>query len=123
MKQYAPPALASKAIEVEQVHSSSETSKLSERNQLQEVQQEEFLKADKSSEVKKVELNNSSNTYEFTLTNTNFGFNNSSQDFFVRAQRGSSENQYPTEDMMKLKSYIMNLNNASQEIKLEEIIT
>lgn len=102
-----------KAIEVEQVHSSSETSKLSERNQLQEVQQEEFLKADKSSEVKKAELNSSANTYEFTLTNTNFGFNNSSQDFFVRAQRGSSENQYPTEDMMKLKSYIMNLNNAS----------
>ncbi len=102
-----------KAIEVEQVHSSSPTSKLSERNQLEEVQQDEFLKTDKSSEVKKAELKSSANTYEFTLTNTNFGFNNASHDFFVKAQRGSSENQYPTEDMMKLKSYIMSLNSDS----------
>lgn len=102
-----------KAIEIEQVNASNATSALSERDRLQDVQKEEFLKADDTKEIQKASLDTSKPAFEFVLTNTNFGFNNSSQDFFVRAQRGSSENQYPTEDMMRLKSFLLNSNNAS----------
>lgn len=50
---------------------------------------------------------------EFSLTNLNFGFNNKSHDFFVKAIRGESENQYPTDDVMRLKAYLMEANEAS----------
>ena len=46
-----------------------------------------------------------------TLTNTNFGFNDSSKDFYVKAVRGNSENQYPTQDMMRIKSFLMSQND------------
>ena len=49
------------------------------------------------------------------LSNTNFGFNSSSQDFFVRVERGNSENQYPTEDMMRVKAQMMALQKAETE--------
>ncbi len=45
----------------------------------------------------------------------NFGFNSSSQDFFVRVERGNSENQYPTEDMMRVKAQMMALQKAEAE--------
>lgn len=48
---------------------------------------------------------------EVTLSNTNFGFNDNSKDFFVRVTRGPIENKYPTEDMMKMKAYLMELND------------
>lgn len=57
---------------------------------------------------------NISNYQEFELTNLNFGFNSGSKDFFVKVQRGEIENQYPTDEMMKLKEYLMNLNKAEQ---------
>ena len=50
-----------------------------------------------------------------TLSNTNFGFNNSSQDFFVRVERGTAENQYPTEDMMRVKAQMRALQKADSE--------
>lgn len=50
---------------------------------------------------------------EFLLTNLNFGFNSDSKDFFVKAIRGEVENQYPTDDMMRLKAYLMEENRAS----------
>lgn len=50
---------------------------------------------------------------EFVLTNINFGYNDQSKDFFVKAVRGEAENQYPTDDMMKLRAYLMELNKAS----------
>ena len=47
--------------------------------------------------------------YEVTLSNTNFGFNDTSKDFYVKVTRGNTENQYPTEDMMRLKAYMLSL--------------
>jgi hypothetical protein len=49
-----------------------------------------------------------SQKYEVLLTNTNFGYNVNSRDFFVKVERGKVENQYPTEQMMKIKAYIQN---------------
>jgi len=102
-----------KAVEIEQVNASTAGSAVGERNKLQDVQKEEFLKADSASEVQKASIESNAPKFEVVLTNTNFGFNNSSQDFFVRAQRGNAENQYPTEDMMRLKSFLMNQDNQA----------
>ncbi len=44
---------------------------------------------------------------EVLLTNLNFGYNSSSKDFFVRVVRGDVENQFPTDEMMKLKAYFI----------------
>lgn len=102
-----------KTVAREQVQTLTQTSELSERNQLQEVQREQFLNASKSSEVEKTQNKTVSPKFEYTLSNTNFGFSNDSRDFFVKVARGPSENQFPTEDMMRLKSYIMSLDDAS----------
>ena len=44
---------------------------------------------------------------EVILDNVRFGYNRSSKDFFVKVTRGEAEYKYPTEDMMKVKAYIM----------------
>lgn len=44
---------------------------------------------------------------EVILDNVRFGYNKDSRDFFVKITRGESEYKYPTEDMMKVKAYIL----------------
>ena len=44
---------------------------------------------------------------EVILDNVRFGYNKSSKDFFVKVTRGEAEYTYPTEDMMKVKAYIL----------------
>lgn len=100
-----------KATLIAQVNASSASSEIGQRNKLQDVEKQEFLnKADENSEVSEVKIDIKQPQFEYTLTNTNFGFNNSSRDFFVKAQRGDFENQYPTEEMMKLKAYMLQQN-------------
>ena len=88
-----------KAVEMQQVKSTSNLAKTDEQRELKEIQNESTSKS----------------KYEVVLSNTNFGFNNSSQDFFVRVERGNSENQYPTEDMMRVKAQMMALQKAEAE--------
>jgi len=102
-----------KSLDIEKVHASNETSKLNEQNKSTEVKKEDFLKAEQTSNVEKTTSERTKDYHEVVLTNTNFGFNDSSKDFFVRAVRGNSESQYPTEQMMRLKSYLMNLEPVS----------
>jgi len=102
-----------KSLEIEKVQVSNQTSKLNEQNKLAQVEKEDFLKAEKTSSVEKTTSERTKDYHEVVLTNMNFGFNDSSKDFFVRAVRGNMENQYPTEHMMRLKSYLMNLDTAS----------
>lgn len=97
-----------KALALTQVNSLNESSKLSEKKNLKELNREEFLNADKTSEIAKIKEEVSLPKFEYTLTNTNFGFNDDSKDFFVKVTRGKAENQYPTEQMMRLKAYILN---------------
>ena len=96
-----------KSIEIQQIQASQKIQKTDEKTELQEVQKEEFLKTDKSAEVQKATNESNNVQHEVVLTNSNFGYNDSSKDFYVRTTRGNIENQYPTEDMMKLKSYLM----------------
>lgn len=44
---------------------------------------------------------------EVILDNVRFGYNKESRDFFVKITRGEAEYKYPTEDMMKVKAYIL----------------
>lgn len=102
-----------RTLEIQKIQQTNETSKIGQKDQLKQIQQEAIESQKEVSESKKVETNVSSNKYEVVLTNMNFGFNDSSKDFYVKAIRGNVENQYPTEDMMRLKSYLLNLNSAS----------
>lgn len=51
---------------------------------------------------------------EVILDNVRFGYNKQSKDFFVKVTRGEAEYRYPTEDMMKVKAYILQEIEASQ---------
>jgi hypothetical protein len=99
-----------KLLQVQQIQSVNPSSKVDQETRLKEVEKEEFLNTQPVSNVEKTTSEATKDYHEVTITNTNFGFNDSSKDFFVKAIRGNSENQYPTEDMMRLKSYLMGLN-------------
>ena len=44
---------------------------------------------------------------EVILDNVKFGYNKSSKDFFIKISRAEAEYKYPTEDMMKVKAFIL----------------
>lgn len=54
---------------------------------------------------------------EVILDNVKFGYNKSSQDFFVKVTRGDAEYKYPTEDMMKMKAQLLKLMEQQLESK------
>lgn len=102
-----------KALDIQKVQPSKKSTEITEKDDLQQLQQDILINEKKVSDVKEVKnQSGSSSKYEVVLTNMNFGFNDSSKDFFVKATRGSVENQYPTQDMMRLKSYLMNLDTS-----------
>lgn len=97
-----------RSINVQKVQSSTESSLITNKDTLKQVAKETLSDSKEVSSAKEVS-NESSNQakYEVVLTNTSFGYNDSSKDFFVKAVRGNSENQYPTEDMMRIKAYLI----------------
>ena len=103
-----------KALEIQKVQSSTKSSETKSKDELWQIQEAAITKEKEVSQTKKVENDtSSSNKYEVVLSNTNFGYNDSSKDFYVKVERGSAENQYPTEDMMKIKAYLLNQDSAS----------
>ena len=50
---------------------------------------------------------------EVILDNITFGYNKNSRDFFVKVTRGDIERKFPTEDMMRLKAYLLSQESAS----------
>ena len=105
-----------KAVEMQQVKSTSNLAKTDEQKELKEIQKKSIDQARENSDVQKAQNESTSNSkFEVTLSNTNFGFNNSSQDFFVWVERGTAENQYPTEDMMRVKAQMRALQKADSE--------
>lgn len=104
-----------KAVEMQQVKSTSQSAVIKDKNNLEEIQKEALVKAKKSLEAQEIKnevLQNSK--YEVVIANTNFGYNNSSKDFYVKVERGKIENQYPTEEMMKAKAYLLSLQQSRQ---------
>ena len=105
-----------RALNVQRVQSSTESSSIANKSDLNQVTKETSLGSKEVSNVSEVSTESTSQPkYEVVLTNTNFGFNDSSKDFYVKAVRGNSENQYPTENMMRIKSFVMSqtANSAS----------
>ena len=101
------------ALEIQKIQATKETSKITNEKELS-VLQEELLKADKIGKVQEIGETFSIPKYEVKLANYNFSFNDKSHDFVVKVSRGVSENQYPTEDMMRLKAYLMSMAEKSQ---------
>ena len=100
-----------KALEVQKIQPSNKSSEITTEEAIQQVQQQAISKEKELTETKKVGANStSSNKYEVVLSNTNFGYNDSSKDFYVKVKRGNIESQYPTEEIMKIKSFLQNLN-------------
>lgn len=100
-----------RALEIQKVQPSASSSEVKSKENLEQVQQEAIVKAKEASDLKEVknEKMASSSKYEVVLSNTNFGYNDSSKDFYVKVERGNIENQYPTEEMMKIKAYMLSL--------------
>ena len=103
-----------KALEVQKIQPSNKSSEITTEEAIQQVQQQAISKEKELTEAKKVGANStSSKKYEVVLSNTNFGYNDSSKDFYVKVERGTVENQYPTEEMMRVKAYMLSLDSVS----------
>lgn len=99
------------ALEVKKIQPSNKSSEITTEDAIKQVEQEAISKKKEVSEAKGVENNvATTNKFEVVISNTNFGYNTSSKDFFVKVERGKVENQYPTQDMMRTKAYLMSLN-------------
>ena len=108
-----------KAVEMQQVKSTSNLAKTDEQRELQQIQKKSIDQAKENSDVQKAQNESASKSkYEVVLSNTNFGFNSSSQDFFVRVERGTAENQYPTVDMMRVKAQNESTSKSKYEVTL-----
>ncbi len=94
-------------ILVDKIQPSNEISEIKEGDEAQELSREKLLKSKEVSKSKEVTLQEVEQYKEVVLTNLNFGYNSSSKDFFVRVVRGDVENQFPTDEMMKLKAYFI----------------
>ncbi len=87
-------------IENSKVNNSEKTQKvinIDEKNKV--IQEDEYKKALGSGDT--------TDKNEIILDNVKFGYNKSSKDFFVKVTRGDAEYKYPTEDIMKVKAYIL----------------
>ena len=108
-----------KEILLQQVQPSNGIEKLKNGDEAKQLQKDRFFKSvddvsstntndvKQTSETNRVDSNEAVQYQEVVLTNLNFGFNESSKDFYVRAIRGEVENQYPTDEMMRLKAYLI----------------
>jgi uncharacterized FlaG/YvyC family protein len=65
------------------------------------------IKVNQDEEHKKSLVEETADKNEVILDNIKFGYNKKSKDFFVKITRGDIERKYPTEDMMKLKAYLL----------------
>ncbi len=105
---------------IQQVQPSNEIVKLSNGDEARKIARDNFLKgveesdkvnktsdAKETAEAKEVTPQEVAQYQEVELTNLNFGYNNSSKDFYVKAVRGEAESQFPTDEMMRLKAYFL----------------
>ena len=87
-------------IDNSKLNSLEKTQKVAEVDENKKVIQEDEYK-------KSLGTQDTSDKNEVMLDNVRFGYNRNSKDFFVKVTRGEAEYKYPTEDMMKVKAYIM----------------
>lgn len=103
-------------IELQQVKSTSNSAKTDEQRELQQIQKKSIENAKGDAKAESIKNDSATESrYEVVMSNTNFGFNTSSEDFYVKVSRGNVENQYPTEDMMRVKAQMLALQKAQME--------
>lgn len=94
----------------EAVQKTHETSLLNEEVQNRNIRNPELVselsKSRKANNVEKAVQQ----PIEFVISNVNFGYNSQSKDFFVKVNRSDYFAQYPTDEMMRLKAYLISLN-------------
>lgn len=95
-------------IDQSKVNTIEKTQKVRETDNNQKVDPNEQHKNTKANEIV-------TDTNEVIIDNVQFGYNKSSQDFFVKVTRGNAEYKYPTEDMMKIKAQLLEAMKAEQE--------
>lgn len=111
-------------LQIQQVQPSNKISGTSASDENNQVLRDSSLKGianlsnEKISETKEVSSQKIAQYQEVALTNLNFGFNDSSRDFYVKAIRGEAQNQYPTDQMMKLKAFFIAEAKAQNEAAL-----
>ena len=93
-------------IEQSQVDYVSKISKIQEADQKAKVDPEDKYKDVQAKEVPK--------SNEMILDNVKFGYNEETNEFFVRITKGNQEYQFPTEDMFRLKKSLMEAVKDSQ---------
>ena len=99
-----------KVLEVKKIQPSNKSSEITTEESIQQVKQEAISKDKEVSETKNIEDKvRTPNKFEVVLSNTNFGYNSSYKDFYVKVERGNVENQYPTQEMMQLKAYMLSI--------------
>jgi hypothetical protein len=87
-------------IDNAKLNNSEKVQKISEVNDKNKVIQDDEYKKSAGNQ-------DSSEKNEVILDNIRFGYNKNSRDFFVKVTRGDAEYKYPTEDMMKVKAFIL----------------
>ena len=92
-------------IEQAQVDYVSKISKIQETDKKTKIDPDEKYKDEERKVI--------SSDNEVMLDNVKFGFNEITKEFFVRITTGDITNQYPTEDMMKLKKSLMDAYKSS----------
>ncbi|RXJ94494.1 hypothetical protein CRU94_08580 [Arcobacter sp. AHV-9/2010] len=103
-------------IELQQVKSTSNSAKTDGQKELQQIQKKSIENAKDDAKAESIKNDSATQSkYEVVMSNTNFGFNTSSEDFYVKVSRGNVENQYPTEDMMRVKAQMLALQKAQME--------
>lgn len=119
-------------ILIQQIQPSNEIAKLKNGDEAKQIAKDSFFKnveessstnevtneTSETSEAKQVSAQDVAQYQEVVLTNLNFGYNNASKDFFVKAVRGEAETQFPTDEMMKLKAYFIAQAKAEQAAEL-----
>ena len=104
-------------IQMQQVKSSADSASINNEKNLEQIQQEAISKAKKNEATEQVKVDTAkvASKYESLISNINFGYNRESKDFYIKVERGNVENQYPTEDMMRVKAYVLSMQEASRE--------
>lgn len=112
-------------VQIQQVQPSTQVTPLKNGDETKALERETLLKVvddksvEKVSQSKEVSTQKIAQYQEVELTNLNFGYNNSSKDFYVKAIRGEAQNQYPTDEMMKLKAYFIAEAKAQVEASMD----
>ncbi len=95
---------------VQKVNELKAVQPLKEHNDVEEIYSNDIDSLKKTNELTKPQEVSTKQYKEVVLSNLNFGFNDASRDFFVKVTRGTAENKYPTDEMMRLKAYLIHEN-------------